>query len=323
MKKLIKSVFCSLAVIAALPICAKELNPLVIKETADTIVCRDFYGGSVTLHKNPEKVIIGYTSLVGAWYCAGGKAVAIPNTLEMNVSNLPKAARTLPRVGNFLNLNMEKIVSMKPDLVILSAFRCGQGTIDILKSSGIEYIVVQYTNYQEFYNVLDLFCHINDGSARTNAAAVKISSEVNKLCQKAAKQKSPRFISIFYTGRGLSCESSLANTAQIAKMLNGYNLIDEAADSIRGTRIPFSLEKIVMDNPDVILFTTMCDSEAARKELKKQVFSNPAWQEISAVRHNRVYFLPNRLFLYKANEHYPEAFRYMAKILYPWENWNK
>ncbi|MCP3966084.1 MAG: ABC transporter substrate-binding protein [Lentisphaerae bacterium] len=322
MKNIKFAVLCFLLFFSAVSMTAALKNPLIIKETQGTLLCRDYSGKQILLHKKPKRVIIGYTSLVGVWYCAGGKAIAIPTTLEMHVENLPEVARKLPRIGSFSNLNLEKIISMKPDLVILPAFRCKEGVRDILNESGIENIVVNYSNYTDFRNVFGLFCHLNGTTLQSNKYAADISSAINKLIVKAGKKKSPSFVSIFYNGRGLACETSKANSAQIAGMLNGNNLIDKAAAGLRGSRIPFSLEKIIMDDPDIILFTTMCNSKNAQNKLKKELFSDPAWKELSAVKNNRVYLLPNRLFLYKANERYPDAFRYMAKILYPLERWD-
>ncbi|WP_278977151.1 hypothetical protein [Phascolarctobacterium faecium] len=45
--------------------------------------------------------------------------------------------------------------------------------------------------------------------------------------------------------------------------------------------------------------------------------SNPAWASLEAVRNNKVYLLPERLFLLNPGLHYPDAVKYMAKTVYP------
>ena len=72
-----------------------------------------------------------------------------------------------------------------------------------------------------------------------------------------------------------------------------------------------------MENPDVIFVVTMGKAPALKKKFEKEFASQPAWKSMKAAKNNRVHFLPPQLFLYMAGPDYPEAFRYMAKLLYP------
>lgn len=297
-------------------------NQKLISENAKTVKCRDFFGKENTLNKRPKRVIIGYTSMVSMWYLAGGRAVAIPTNRAMLNKNLPKEAQTLPRIGSFSHLNIEKIISLKPELVILSAFSGGSsstGAAALLKSTGIETLSVYYGNYAGFLEILDIFCSINGTCLQKNEKVKKIIKQVDNICKKTAKFRSPRFLSIFYSGHGLSVELNKANTAQIAMMLNATNIVQKFGKSIGGSRIPFSMEKLVMEDPDIILVTTMGNSKKLKARLKKNLMTSPVWNSMRAVKKGNVHFLPNNLFLYKANERYGQSFRYMAKLLYPEE----
>lgn len=297
----------------------------IIGETATTVTCCNFFGKKNILKKNPKRVIVCYTSMVSLWYLSGGKAVAIPNNRGIINKNLPVEVRALPRIGSFSHLNIEKIVSLKPDLVILSAFSGGgsvAGNTNLLKSTGIETLSVYYGNYAGFLAVLNIFCHINGTRLKQNEKIKKIVEQVDMITEKAAKLKSPRFLSIFFSGRGVSAELNKANTAQIASMLNATNIVEKFGKSIPGSRIPFSMEKIIMEDPDIILVTTMGESKKLKARLKKGMMADPVWKSMRAVKSGNVHFLPNNLFLYKANEHYGQSFKYLAKLLYPQEKWD-
>ena len=297
----------------------------VISENATTVTCCDFFGKKIILKKIPKRVVIGYTSMVSMWYLAGGKAIAVPNNRELENKNLPKEARTLPRIGSFSHLNIEKIISLKPDLVILPVFSSGSGiagNASLLKSTGIEALSVYYANYAGFLKILDIFSRINGTCLKQNTKIKQIIGQVNTLTKKAAKLKSPRFLSIFFSGRGVSAELNRANTAQMAKMLNGTNIVEKFGKSISGSRIPFSMERVIMENPDIILVTTMGNSKKLKARLKKSLMADPVWNSMRAVKSGNVHFLPNTLFLYKANEYYGQSFKYLAKLLYPKEKWD-
>jgi iron complex transport system substrate-binding protein len=72
-----------------------------------------------------------------------------------------------------------------------------------------------------------------------------------------------------------------------------------------------------MEDPDVILVTTMGDAEEIRDRALKDFTESEAWKSLRAVREGRLYFLPNDLFLYKPNSRFPEAFAALADRLYP------
>jgi len=50
---------------------------------------------------------------------------------------------------------------------------------------------------------------------------------------------------------------------------------------------------------------------------KGAINANPIWNEVDAVKKNRVYFLPKRLFHFRPNKDYLEAYKMLAELLYP------
>ena len=67
----------------------------------------------------------------------------------------------------------------------------------------------------------------------------------------------------------------------------------------------------------MILIVTMGEGEGLKKKFRKEFMERAAWKTLSAAGSGRVHFLPVDLFLYMPGPRYPEAFRYLAKLLYP------
>ena len=68
----------------------------------------------------------------------------------------------------------------------------------------------------------------------------------------------------------------------------------------------------------MILVTSMISSnEDARRVMKEEFTTNPAWAGIEAIREGRVVYLPQEYFLYNAAHSYVDAIEYMAKGVYP------
>ena len=61
----------------------------------------------------------------------------------------------------------------------------------------------------------------------------------------------------------------------------------------------------------------MGDAEGLKEKFRRDFMERPAWKTLSAAKNGRVHFLPVDLFLYMPGPRYPEAFRELAKLLYP------
>lgn len=58
------------------------------------------------------------------------------------------------------------------------------------------------------------------------------------------------------------------------------------------------------------------DDNAAVKNLKENVESNPAWSSLTAVQTNRYILLPKEKFLYKPNARWADSYSYLADLLH-------
>ena len=60
-------------------------------------------------------------------------------------------------VGDFYNPNLEKLLALKPDLVLLHSKRGKHWEVQkLLRSAGVESVCVDYTNYDDFLILLDV-----------------------------------------------------------------------------------------------------------------------------------------------------------------------
>jgi iron complex transport system substrate-binding protein len=289
-------------------------NRLIIRETPTSVTIKNADNTEVTIKKQPKKVIIAYSSYVGLWYCAGGTAIGVPMTKSKKI--YPDAALNVTRIGSFANPSMEKIIALQPDLVLLNFnVSSHRRMIPLLRENNIRSIIIKYDNYGDFKQLLELFCSINGTKLKDNPVATNIIESVTRIITRPPPKTPLRFLSLFSSGRGVAVEDSTTNTAYMATLLGGVNVVDST--NIKGKRIRFSLEKIVIDDPDIIFVTTMGNSKKLREKMYKEFMSSRIWKTLSAVKNRQVYFLDNDLFLFKANLRYPLAFNKLAAIMYP------
>ena len=288
------------------------LSAGIVSETPETLSYHQSNGETVTVHKRPERAVVLHISLTGMWYAAGGKAVARPHAPRLRV--LPEAARNLPDVGDYYNPDMEKLLSFRPDLVLLHSKRGKHWEIQkLLRAAGVESVCVDYANYDDFLNLLGFFARLNGNPPEALSLQKRITEEVDALCRRTESMPALSFICMIATGDGFLSETPRGNTANMAARLGARNVVPEASP----VRIKYSMEQLILADPDVIFL--LCTGRKG-----KHLSGNPAtldkrteWRNLKAVKSNRVYGLEAETFLYLPGERYPEAFRKLAVCLYP------
>lgn len=284
----------------------------IVSETEKTVVYKQSDGRVVTLTKHPARTVIAYTSLAQLWYCAGGKAVGIPAVKAKET--LPPEARNLPSIGQVTSPNAEKLLSLRPSLVLFTAkHEKHQAMRGILDRSGIESVYLNYANYTDFLDILDFFCRLNGTTLKQNTQAEKIVQEVDAICRKAKTLKSPTFAVLFAASRGFSLEKNGMNTAQMVAMLGGKNIVTASGNN----RINFSFERFLLEDPEIIFIITMGPTEKIQRKVAEELMKQPAWKRLKAAGGGRVHFLPVDLYLYLPGTRFPEAFRHLAELMYP------
>lgn len=279
----------------------------VVSEGENSLTYRQNSGAEVTLPKHPKATVICYSSLVQVWYAAGGTAVAIPSVPTRGA--LPEKALKLPQLGSHNTMSLEKIMMFHPDLVLLNDKLAGHRQLQrMLTALDIPAACIDYRNYRDFNKVFQLFLRLNGMTVKNN----DITEKVDSLCKQTQSLSAPEFASI-YIGVGLRIETNLANTACMAAMLGGKNIVPAGHTA----RMPLSYEYLLLRDPEVIFIVTTSDIVEANKVFHREFAARPEWNSLRAVKNNRVHFLPPALFLYLPGSRFPEAFRYLAELLYP------
>lgn len=286
----------------------------LISETDDSITVLDSRNKKVTLARNPKRALPIYTSYLNVWYECGGTAVGRPSTES---AELCDQAYTLPEVGHVTNPNMEKVFALKPDLVFMRYGFAGHGRIvPMLENSGIPFLSLSYENYDDYLRVVDIFTRLTGrDDIRTDSLAA-IKARVDSVNSLVPGEKKPRVLILFGSAMGIVVKLPGSLVGSMVEDLGGENIAHDARLTSDEMQI-FSMERVVERNPEVVLVQMMGKPSMVKEKIKKDIASSPAWKTISAVRNDRVHYLPLDGFLYKPNKRYPECYLYLAKLLYP------
>lgn len=309
-KTALLAVFC-ISILSGCSPAADNAKPATNDKVFLTVV--DDAGRTVVLRKKPERVISLATSYLNMIDAVGGTIVGRASS---KVGEQPESMKNVPEVGFVYNINMETLIGLKPDLVIANKNQ-HEKFLPLLESNKIPVIAIHSKTYDEVKEKLLLMGEIYGAPEKGAAAAAKIDQEIQTVVKKMPKEEK-RIVILHATPSNVTVELEHSIAGCVAQML-GLKNVASGSMAIKGKpeKTPYSMEALVEKNPEIIFITFMGDSEEIENRLRADVKSNPAWASLEAVRNNKVYLLPERLFLLNPGLQYPQAVKYMAQTVYP------
>ena len=152
----------------------------------------DDSGQRVTLARPAQRVISMSPHVTELLFAAGGGARIVG---AMNYSDFPEAARKIPLIGSNSQIDLERVVAMKPDLLIV--WRSGNTARQIaqLQSLGIPVFHSEPRSFEMVADSLVRFGRLLGTDATANAAAAGFRSQVTALRTRYGKRPP---VSVFY-----------------------------------------------------------------------------------------------------------------------------
>ena len=236
--------------------------------------------------------------------------VGIPTT----ENPIPEQFQGLPEVGIAHTPDLEVVASLEPDLFILDAnFR--EANEAILEEFGINAFFFETHTFEAFLNsIRDLGVEIG----RIEEATALIDSLENSIVEASVNRsdEGPRVAIIFGAGDSFMLESETSYLGDIASIMGAINIATELEGGLHAPRLPFSLEQILVADPDIVLRFAHGQIEQTRAMFDQMFDADPAFQTLTAVAEGRVYDLDPRVFGVSANLQVAQAFRELGIIFY-------
>lgn len=239
--------------------------PLAIFAAPVSVV--DDRGVVVTFDKPPQRVVSLLPSLTES-VCALSKCSALVGVDRF--SNWPKSIQDLPKLGGMGDINIERIVQLKPDIVLLEK---ASPVIARLNSLGIKTFALDVKSMGDEERVLKKL----DTLLGTSESA-RVWNQIQKEIMRANKQLSTKSgdMSVYFEVN--PAPFAAGSTSFIGEILTQLNLINIIPKGL-GPFPKINPEFVVQTKPDVILLT-----ESTIVDIQKR----PGWNSIPAVSKNRI-----------------------------------
>ena len=280
----------------------------------ETMTLTDDLGRSVTIERQPQRVAALIGSFADIWCLAGGGdtlAAAADDTFRK--FDLPISAETI-NLGATKDISLEKLLAAQPQLVIASCSTAEQVALEpMLSQMGLNTVYFDVDSFEDYLRMLRVCTQITGCEENYARYGEDVQAQVDAA---RARADGSRPTVLYVRATGSSCRVKGSEGSVLGEMLHAMDCAN-IADSEESLLENLSIEAILKADPDFIFVVEQsADPDAAKAVLEKTLFSNPAWQTLTAVREGRVHVMDGSLFNLKPNSHWGEAYEQLAEILY-------
>jgi len=285
----------------------------VVQPSPDYLRITDDAGRVVVLPQKPKRIVVLSTSFLDVLYGVGGEAVGRPSSKALAMF---PASQMAGEVGYVYNINSEQLLSLEPDLVI--GFQgIHEKLIPILESSNVPIMMLKMKTYDDVLAKVKLMGDIVGTKDVAQKIIEKMQTKINGVLAKLPAQ-SKKVVILHATAKNVTVELDNSIAGNIAKMLRITNIATHSKSLESDPDIaPYSLEKLVEGDADIILVVTMGNMADIETRMKTDIASNPAWAGLRAVQNGQIFFLPSELFQLNPGIRFHESVEYMARVVYP------
>lgn len=243
---------------------------------------------AVTIPQEPQRIISIVPSNTEILFALGleDKIVGITN-----YCNFPEETKNIEKIGETFPLNLEKIVSLKPDLILAYAGQLNE--IPRLRELGLNTIVIEPLSLKETLKSIQMVATIGGIPEKGNILVENLSQRIDQIKTEVSNleiTKKPKvFIGGIYETIWTPGEGTLFN--ELISLAGGINI---AAGFSGWTKI--SLEFIVKEDPDIIIIPIGAMNPGDELKIKENIYQRPGWSNLSAVKTQKIFIVNEDLF---------------------------
>ena len=219
--------------------------------------------------------------------------------------NYPAPALKKPRVGGFLDINIEKIIELDPDIVLASNLHLSD-VVPALEKLDIVVVVIDPQDVPSVFDSIKFIGKITGTEQQAEELTVKLKTEYNKLTNLIKGKERPRVFWELSEDLWTPGPGSFIN--DLIKRARGENIAAGATSSW----VQLSNETIIESDPEVIFLADHPFGVPVDK-----VSGRPGWDSINAVINKRIIEITDVDTISRPGPRVIDALEYIAKVLHP------
>jgi iron complex transport system substrate-binding protein len=219
----------------------------------------------------------------------------------------PPEALKKAKIGGYINPSLEKIVALRPDLVIGIAEGDLKTFVDKLAKLKIPVYITNPKNVAEVITSIQGIGEVTDSVASAKRLTQAMQERIQAIRSKVQGRPHPRvlhvlnFEPLISAGKGTFVDD-------LIRLGGGRNI----AEAAQGKYPRFSLEEVLAVDPEVILLSSMRSDDPLTEQ--RQWWER--WKIISAVRQGRIHVLNSDL-IHRPSPRIVDGLEQVARAIHP------
>ena len=223
----------------------------------------------------------------------------------------PQARKEKPKVSAFTSAKIEKILELRPDLVL--GFSDIQADIAAqLVRHGVEMHVFNQRTVAEILRMILMLGGMLGCAAKAQALVDRLRQGLDGV--RAQADKLPQHPRVYFEEWDSPQISAIAWVSELIGIAGGQDIFPELAQQSLGKqRIVADPQEVVRRQPDIII-----GSWCGKKFQPQAVGTRPGWQAIPAVRHGELHEVKSSIILQPGPAALTDGVRALQRIFSHW-----
>lgn len=245
------------------------------------VTITDDLGRQVTLKTEPKRIVSLAPSNTEILFFLGLKERVVGVT---TFCDYPEEAKLCSQVGGFSDPSLEKIVVLKPDLVLATSMH--QQIIKGLEETGLNVLVFEPQKIDDIFVSIQIVGKATGVEKEAIALTKGLKDRVNTLNEKLSKipenQRPTVYYEMWYEPLMTVGKDTLSG--QAIELAGGRNIAVDSAEQYP----QLSEEVIIKKSPD-IMFCSYGHGEPGQEPTPSDIRNRKGWEDISFVKTNKIY----------------------------------
>jgi len=227
----------------------------------------------------------------------------------------PEARREKPKVSAFLSAKTNKIMDLKPDLVIGFSDLQADIAAELIKQ-GLNVLVFNHRSVEEILHMILTLSSIIGVEERGRQLTEELSSGLHEIQKAAANyQRRP---TLFFEEWDDPLISGIQWVSELVRIAGADDSFPElSTQSLGKDRIIANPDEVVNRNPDIIV-----GSWCGKKFRPEKVAAREGWQNIAAVRDNQLHEIKSVNILQPGPAALTDGVKQLQGIVHAWHEAN-
>lgn len=217
---------------------------LTALQASASITVRDDDGNLVTLEKPAQRVIAMAPHVTELLFAAGGGEHIVG---AVSYSDFPEAAKRIPHIGDNRQVDMERVIALKPDLIVVWLHGSSERQIDMLRKLGIPMF---HSEPRKLDDIADSVLRLGQLMGTENVAQPAAAELKKKLASLTVQYANRPTVHLFYQvwDKPLYTLNGTHIVSDAIRLCGGENIFAK----MKVTAPVVSVEGVLQEDPEAI-----------------------------------------------------------------------